>query len=238
MNFNQATVLVTGANRGLGRALLSALAHHGVKRIYAATRKPEAITETHGGLIVPIKLDVNDTAAVTAATVQAADTNALINNAGTLGLGSFMDASPELIAQDMQTNYFGTLHLIRAFAPLIERNGGGAIANILSIAALASMPGVGGYSASKAAAFSLTQAIRANLREKGIAVHAVFPGPVDTEMAAEFPFVKTSPQIVADSMITGMERGEEDIFPDPMSEQISQLWFHNPKELERQFAAM
>lgn len=234
MNFKQATVFVTGANRGIGRALVDELARQGVKKIYAAARKTEAMQSSD--LVVPVALDITDRQAVKAATQQAADTTLLINNAGALAAGSFLQAPLELIARDLETNYFGTLNMLRAFAPVIEQNGGGAIANILSIVSLANMPGIGGYSASKAAAFSLTQAVRAELRPKGISVHAIFPGPVDTDMAAEITLPKTSSQEVAANILRDIANGAEDIYPDPLSQQMAQLWLANPKELERQFA--
>lgn len=235
MNFKNATVFITGANRGIGRALMEEILGQGVKRIYAATRKPEEIQGND--LIVPVKLDVTDRQAVKAIAQHAADTTILINNAGALALGSFLDAPMELIARDLETNFYGTLNMIRAFAPVIEQNGGGAIANLLSVVSLASMPGVGGYSASKAAAFSMTQAVRADLKPKGISVHAIFPGPVDTDMAAEVNLPKTSPQAVATAIVAGIENGAEDIFPDPMAEHVRRVWLENPKELERQFTS-
>lgn len=235
MNFKNATVFITGANRGIGRALVEEILGQGVKRIYAATRKPEEIQGND--LIVPVKLDVTDRQAVKAIAQHAADTTILINNAGALALGSFLDAPMELIARDLETNFYGTLNMIRAFAPVIKQNGGGAIANLLSVVSLASMPGVGGYSASKAAAFSMTQAVRADLKPKGISVHAIFPGPVDTDMAAEVNLPKTSPQAVATAIVAGIENGAEDIFPDPMAEHVRRVWLENPKELERQFTS-
>lgn len=235
MELKQATVFLTGANRGIGRALADELYRRGVKRIYAATRKPEDIQGNE--VIVPVKLDVTDRQAVKAAAQQAGDATILINNAGALAPGSLLDAPLELIARDLDTNYFGTLNMIRAFAPIIESNGGGAVANVLSVVALASMPGLGGYSASKAAAYSMTMALRADLQPKGIRVHAVLPGPVDTDMASEITLPKTSPQAVAAAILDGIQNGVDDIYPDPMSDQISRTWLANPKELERQFAA-
>jgi len=235
MNFKQATVFLTGANRGLGRALVEELTRQGVKRVYAATRKPADLP--HNDLIVPVKLDITDRQAIKAAAQQAADTTILINNAGALAAGNFLEAPLDLIARDLETNYYGSLNLIRAFAPVLEQNGGGAIANVLSVVALASMPSLGGYSASKAAAFSMTQALRATLQPKGIRVHAIFPGPVDTEMAAEVDLPKTPAHVVASAILEGMKNGVDNIFPDPMAAQVSQIWLANPQELERQFAS-
>jgi DNA-binding transcriptional LysR family regulator len=191
-----------------------------------------------GDLIVPVKLDITDEAQIAAAVEQASDTTVLINNAGVLSGGSFLGGETDSIARQFETNFYGTLKMIRAFASVIERNGGGAIANILSVVSLASMAGLGGYSASKAAAFSLTQAVRADLKARNITVHAVFPGPVDTDMASEITLPKTSAKDVAAAIVKGIADGAEDIFPDAMSAQLSQVWGSNPKEMERMFASM
>lgn len=239
MNLNESTIFITGANRGIGRALLEELTkHRGIKRIYAAARKTEDLKDFAEDLVVPIKLDITDRAQVKAVAEKTGDTTVLINNAGVLAFGSLLDSPLEMIVRDLETNYYGTLNMIRAFAPLIDNNGGGAIVNVLTLVSLASMAGIGGYSASKAAAFSLTQAVRAELKSKNISVHGVFPGAIDTEMTAGMEMPKTSPQIVAAAIIKGITDGTEDIFPDPMSEQMSQIWLENPKELEKTFASM
>jgi short-subunit dehydrogenase len=164
--------------------------------------------------------------------------NLLINNAGLLASFSVLGSDLADLARDIETNFVGPLAVTRAFVRGIEEAGGGAVVNILSVVALASMPGLGGYSASKAAAFSVTQALRAELRAKKIAVHAVFPGPVDTDMARGIDLPKTSPQAVAAAILAGIERGDEDIFPDPMSLDLAARWQRDPKELERQFGRM
>ena len=140
--------------------------------------------------------------------------------------------------RDMQVNYFGTLNMVRAFEPVIEKNGPGAIANLSSVVGLASMAQAAGYSASKAAVFSASQALRAELRPKNISVHTVFPGPIDTDMARDFNFPKTSSDIAAENIIKGIEAGNEDIFPDPFSVEIAGSWSKDPKAVERSFAAM
>lgn len=137
----------------------------------------------------------------------------------------------------MQTNYFGTLAVTRAFVPTLERSGG-AIANVLTVASLASMAPLGGYSASKAAALSLTQAVRAELAPRGVRVHAVFPGPVDTDMSRAITLPKASPESVAEAILDGLARGDDDIFPDAMARQVASVWQGAPKEVERMFAAM
>jgi short-subunit dehydrogenase len=161
-----------------------------------------------------------------------------VNNAGVAALGSILNGSPELVERDMQTNYFGTLNVIRAFVPQIEKSGGGAIVNVLSVVSLANIPALGGYSASKAASWSMTQAVRAELAKKNISVHAVFPGPVDTDMAKDIELPKTSPRDVARAVLDGVESGQDDITPDSMSRDVHGAWLKDPKGVERQFAAM
>lgn len=238
MKLNEKTILVTGANRGIGEQIVKELLKRDVKRVYATARKIDALPNFGDQRVVPLKLDITDRAQVKAAAEESGDVNVLINNAGVLAFGSLLDSPLEMIARDLETNYYGTLNMIRAFAPVIEYNGGGAIGNVLTLVSLASMAGIGGYSASKAAAYSLTQAVRAELKSKNISVHAIFPGAIDTEMIAGMEMPKTSPQIVAAAIIEGIENGTEDIFPDPMSEQMSQVWLQNPKGLEQAFAAM
>lgn len=211
MNFEGATVLITGANRGIGRALVENLSGQGVQKIYAATRKPEEPAGLASDLVIPVKLDITDRAAVKALGEKLSDVTILINNAGALAFGSLLNSPLEMIVRDFDTNYYGTLHMVRAFAPVIERNGGGAIVNMLTLVALASMPGMGGYSASKAAAFSLTQAIRADLKGKNITVHGVYPGAVDTDMLAGVNMPKTSPADVAAALVAGVQEGTDDI---------------------------
>lgn len=238
MNLHDATVFVTGTNRGLGRALISQLSQHGVKRIYAATRSPHMFDDLASQHVVPITLDITNRQQVQAAAEQASDTTVLINNAGALAFGSLLDSPLELIMRDLDTNFLGTLHMVRAFAPVIAQNGGGAIANVLTLVALASMPALGGYSASKAAAFSLTQAVRAELRPKGISVYGIYPGAIDTDMIAAMAMAKTSPEAVAAAIIDGISNDVEDIYPDGMAQHMSEVWRTNPKQLEAQFGSM
>lgn len=238
MNLQDATVFVTGANRGLGAALIARLNEHGVKRIYAATRNPQALADFQSDRVVPVSLDITNAQQVQAAAQHAHDSTLLINNAGALAFGSLLDSPLELVMRDLDTNFLGTLHMVRAFAPVIAQNGGGAIANVLTLVALASLPAMGGYSASKAAAFSLTQAIRAELRPKGIAVYGIYPGAIDTEMIAALSMPKTSAHDVAAAIVDGISNDVEDIYPDGMAQQLSDVWRENPKQLETVFASM
>jgi short-subunit dehydrogenase len=162
----------------------------------------------------------------------------LINNAGVLDFGSVLDAPLLAFERNFGTNFYGVLATSRVFAPVIEKNGGGAIVNLLTLVALASMPGLGVYNASKAAAWSLTQSMRAGLAGRGIAVHGVFPGAVDTDMLASVQMAKTSPDAVAQAVIQGVSQSVEDIFPDPMSASVYEAWRKDHKAVEKQFAAM
>lgn len=238
MQITDATALVTGANRGIGQALLKALLDAGAKKVYAAARNPETVATGGDPRVVPVKLDVTDHARVAALPASAPDVDLLINNAGVLDFGNALEMSEDSLARQLATNFFGPLAMARAFATVIERNGGGAIVNMLTIVSLAAMPGIAAYNASKAAAWSVTQSLRGSLASRGIAVHAVFPGPVDTETAAAITFDKTSPADVAAAIVAGIARGDEDIFPDPMATQVYEAWRADHKAVERQFAAM
>jgi NAD(P)-dependent dehydrogenase (short-subunit alcohol dehydrogenase family) len=241
MNTKHSVALVSGANRGIGRAFVETLLERGARRIYAAARNPtllEPVVALDQARVIPLKLDITNRHDVQAAADIATDVNVLINNAGVLASGGLLSSDIGLLRQDIDTNYFGTLTMLRHFVPIIERNGGGAIANILTLIALASMPGFGGYSASKAAAYSMTQALRAELAQKNIRIHAVLPGAVDTDMLRGVDMPKASPQDVAQTVLSAMEAGEDDIFPDPMAQSAHAIWLQNPKALERQFGAM
>jgi NAD(P)-dependent dehydrogenase (short-subunit alcohol dehydrogenase family) len=238
MNISGKTVLVSGANRGIGKAIVAALLQQGVKKVYAAARNPATLPSFGDARVVPLQLDITSRADIQAAVQQAADIDILINNAGALAFASIATGGDDELKQDMLVNYFGTLNVIRAFVPVLAARNGAAIANMISIVGLASMSGIGGYSASKAALHSATQALRAELKAKNISVHGVFPGPIDTDMAKEFPMAKASPEDTAANIVKGIMAGQEDIFPDPMSAQLSELYAADPKGLERQFAAM
>jgi len=235
------TALVTGANRGIGKELVACLLERGAKRVYAAGRELsalQAVAALDRARVVPIRMDIAKAEEVAAAAKAAQDVELLINNAGVAAFGSAIEGPLELVSRDMATNYFGTLNVLRAFVPGMERRGGGSIVNLLSVVALASMPALGGYAASKAALYSLTQALRAELANKRIRVHAVFPGPVDTDMIRSVDMPKTSPSEVAGNLLDAVQADEEDIFPDAMSRQVQAAWSKEPKALERQFASM
>lgn len=241
MKIQTATALVTGANRGVGAALVSALLQAGVKKVYATARnlhRLEPITALDPIRVVPLQLDVTDPEQVGQISTQAPDVNLLINNAGSLAFGSILDVPTETIAQQLDTNFYGVLHMVRAFAPVIEKNGGGAIVNVLTLLSMVSAPGMSAYNLSKAAAWSMTQSLRASLSSHNIAVYGVFPGAIDTDMLAGVDMAKTSPADVAAAVVAGIGEAQEDIFPDPMSTQVYAAWKQDHKAVEKQFAAM
>jgi NAD(P)-dependent dehydrogenase (short-subunit alcohol dehydrogenase family) len=239
MNVEQSVALVTGANRGIGRALVEALVAANVPKVYAAARSVEKLNgSSNNRRVVPLSVDVTDERSIAAIVKQAGDVTLLINNAGVLDFGPVLDAPQQAFERNFGTNFYGVLAMSRAFTPVIERNGGGAIVNILTLVALASMPGLGIYNASKAAAWSLTQSLRAGLSSRKIAVHGVFPGAVDTDMLAGVDMPKTSPADVAKAIVAGVSNGVEDIFPDPMSSSLYDAWRKDHKAVEKQFAAM
>lgn len=235
MNIEGSVALVTGANRGLGRAIVSALVEAGAAKVYAAARDERTLVASRR--VVPLTLDTTNEREIAAAATRAHDVTLLINNAGVLTSFNVLRASAAELDADFRTNVHGTRDMIRAFVPVLERAPGGAtIVNILSLAALASVPTMGGYAASKAAAYSMTQAMRPELAAKRIAILAALPGPIDTDMVKALQMPKVTAAEVARGVLAGITRGEDEIFPDPMARQMCALWSTNPKELERTFA--
>lgn len=223
-------ILVTGANRGIGKALVEVALEQGAKKIYAAARKPETLkqlVEKNPGRVIPIELDITSEEQVQKVAKQAQDVTLLVNNAGTAAMGGFTsNFNVEGARNEMETNYFGTLSMSLAFAPILKKNGGGAIVNIISVAGLQSFPFGAGYSASKAAVHSMTQALRQELADQSIFVAGVYPGPVDTDMARGFDFEKESPRQVALNIYQRLGEGAEEIFPDKYAVEFS----HSLKE--------
>jgi short-subunit dehydrogenase len=189
--------------------------------------------------VVPLTLDVTKHEQIAAAAKRAGDVTLLVNNAGTLTSFNVLTTSRAELDADFRTQFHGTLDVIRAFLPALERAPGGAtIVNVLSLVSLASLPAMGGYSASKAAAYSMTQALRPELKKKHIDVLAALPGPIDTDMVRGISMPKTSAADVAKGLLAGIARGDEEIFPDAMAQQMGALWHKSPKEYERAFAGM
>ncbi|MEO1204530.1 MAG: SDR family oxidoreductase, partial [Pseudomonadota bacterium] len=201
MNVKDRVAFVTGANRGIGRAIVEALLEAGASKVYAGARKIDSLPDFGDDRVVPVAVDVTDADTVAAAAEQASDVAILFNNAGTLQFGSLLDEPVETVQADMNVNYFGTLAMTRAFAPVLERNKNAAIVNVASIVAFVNMPGIGGYSASKAALFSMSQGLRIELAPRGISVHTVNPGPIDTDMAASMEMEKATPEDTARNIL-------------------------------------
>jgi NAD(P)-dependent dehydrogenase (short-subunit alcohol dehydrogenase family) len=227
------SVLITGANRGLGQAFVEELLRRGAERVYACTRQP---TVTGDERVTPLMLDVTDPAQVQAAVDSVESLDILINNAGVSVPDDLSDRSA--FERHLAVNLYGTLDVTRAFLPLLTRSHG-AVVNIVSLGAVAAVPVLPAYSVSKAASLSLTQSLRALLTRRGVNVYAVMPGPIDTDMVRALDIPKTPPHDVARATLDGVERGEEDIFPDPMSQLLADGWRAGvTKELERQNAAL
>jgi NAD(P)-dependent dehydrogenase (short-subunit alcohol dehydrogenase family) len=244
MNFEIAgrSALVTGANRGIGRALVEALVERGAARVWAGTRREDALAELRAKYprrVETLALDVTSDADVTAAAARAGDVSLLVNNAGVASLQGASVTDPEWLRagrREIDVNLFGSLVVSQAFAPVLRRNGGGALVNIVSVAGLVNFPQLLSYSASKAALHSLTQGLRAALRAQGTHVVGVYPGPVDTDMAKDIPLEKASPAFVAQAILDGLASGAEEIFPDPMAQRFGAAFLKDPKALEQQFA--
>ncbi len=242
MDLKGKTVLVTGANGGIGGALVKALLDKGVAKIYAAARSTDAVAKlSHSGddRVVALRLDVTHAASVAGAAEQCGDVDLVINNSGVNRCMGFMEpAALENARQEMEVNYFGTLAMCRAFAPVLASRRGGAIVNVCSVIGLVNLPINGTYCASKAAVHSLIQGLRAELAPRGIRVIGVYPGPVDTKMTAGQQMPKATPDQVAAAILAGVEKGDEYIFPDPMSQHVHGMLEKDPRQVEKDFGAM
>ncbi len=237
MKLEGSVAFVTGANRGLGKALVSALVEAGAAKVYAAARDERKLS-ADSSRVVRLALDTTKPEQIAAAVRKANDVTLLINNAGALTSYDVLVMSEADFDTDFRTNVHGTLAVIKAFLPVLERAPSGAtVVNVLSLTSLASFPALGGYSASKAAAYSVTQALRPQLKARHIDLLAVLPGPIDTDMVKALPMPKASPDDTAQGVLAGIARGEEEIFPDPMAQQMGALWNRSHKEFERAFAS-
>jgi NAD(P)-dependent dehydrogenase (short-subunit alcohol dehydrogenase family) len=231
MNIQNKTVLITGANRGIGRALVDEALRRGAKRVYAGTRGTLLVADAR---VIPLTLDVTNASQVERAASEVDTLDVLINNAG---IALYDDLSNiDVIEQHLAVNLFGSLRTSRAFLPLLRRSKG-AIVNVLSLVALAPLPLTPAYGISKAASFNMTQSLRALLAGQGVTVHGVLLGPTDTDMTRGFEIAKASPAAVGQGIFEGLENKEEDIFPDPASQSIAEGWRTGvAKAFERQYA--
>lgn len=246
MNINDSVVFITGANRGIGKAYAEELLKFGVKKIYLAVRRPETakeIEEEDPKRIVTIKLDMTNPADIENAARQCTDVDLIISNAGVLKGGSVKDDDiVENAREEMEVNYFGPLALMNAFAPVLEKNGGGAIVCVDSIAGLIPFPAIATYCASKFAMHALIMQARMELAGQGTKVFGVYPGPIDTDMARNIDLPKVPPRHVAIETIKAIREEQEDIMPDPYSQEAYVSYKHDPKgaemEMRRQYAEM
>jgi NAD(P)-dependent dehydrogenase (short-subunit alcohol dehydrogenase family) len=227
------SVLVTGANRGLGQALVSEALRRGAARVYAGTRRP--LVDPHER-VTPLTLDITDPSQIARAVETVGSLDVLINNAGVSLPDALTDRA--VLEQHLAVNLYGTWSMIDAFLPLLVR-AQGAVVNVVSLAAFAAVPVLPAYSISKAAAFSLSQSVRALAAGQGVRVHAVMAGPIVTDMVRSLDIPKASPDSVARGVFDGLARGEDEIFPDPMSQAMTEGWrTSSAKALEGQNAAL
>ena len=232
MNIQDKTLLITGANRGIGQALVDEALRRGARRVYAGTRTAFRHADPR---VTPLTLDVTSDAQIRRVAHELEALDVLINNAGIALYDDLTET--DAIERQLAVNAFGSLKVARALLPLLKRSRG-AIVNNLSLTALAPLPIIPAYSISKAAALSMTQSLRALLAGEGVTVHAVFLGPVDTDMNRGFDIPKASTGSAAQGIFDGLERGEEDIFPDPTSQSMAEGWRMGvAKAFERQSAA-
>lgn len=233
MTIADKTVLITGANRGIGQALVEEALTRGAKRVYAGTRQPLIHPDER---VTPLTLDVTNAAQIQGAVESIESLDLLVNNAGVALLDDLTDVAA--LEQHLAVNPFGTYAVKQAFLPSLIRSRG-AILNVVSLASVAAVPITPAYSISKAAAFSLSQSLRALLAGRGVTVHVALPGPVDTDMIRAWDIPKSSPESVARGIFDGVERAEEEIFPDVLSASLAESWRSGPaKTLERQNAVL
>ena len=233
MRIHGKTVLVTGASRGIGRALVDEAVTRGAARVYAGARQPIVHSDDRVTYVV---LDVTNHVQIRAAVEQVGSLDLLVNNAGVQPIDDL--SGPTALEHALAVNLFGTYGVTQAFLPSLTRSRG-AIVNNVSLSALAPVPFAPGYSISKAAAFSLTQSLRMLLARRGVNVHSVLTGPTDTEMTRDLEIPKAAPESVARAIFDGIERGEEDIFPDPLSQALAEGWRSGvAKQFERQNAGL
>ncbi|AUN97309.1 short-chain dehydrogenase [Bacteriovorax stolpii] len=232
MEFRDKIVLITGANRGIGKALVEACLKKEVKKIYACARDKNALSVFQDERIIPLTLDISNQDQRLAAANMALDVQILINNAGVLHPGSLFGESTHDFREDMEINYFATIEMMRAFLPVLMKNKEARMINIASIAKFTNFPFIAGYSASKAALYSISQAARIELAQHNIPVHIVNPGAIDTDMNKGSTMQMTAPHEMAMNLLIDVEAEIEDIIPDKIGKSMYEIWERSPKELE------
>lgn len=232
MEFIDKTVFITGGNRGIGEALVRACLEKQVKKVYACSRQLEKLPHFNDSRVVPMMLDISNREQIEQAILLCGDTQILINNAGILNPGNILEGDLASFKHDMEINCFSTVEMMRAFVPVIEKNSDPRIINICSIASYVNFPFIAGYSISKAALYSASQAARIELSKKNIPVHIVNPGAIDTDMNKGSTMEMTAPIEVARSILGEVENEIEDIIPDKIGKGMHEIWKRSPRELE------
>lgn len=224
------TALVTGANRGIGKAIVEALIQQGATKVYAAVRKLESATplvEVHGDKVAPIHIDLAQPETIAQAAQTATDVDIVVNNAGILYNASpLADDAIAALQTEIDINVFGLMRVAQAFAPILKANGGGALVQLNSVASMKNFADFATYSASKAAAYSITQALREKLADQGTQVVSVHPGPISTDMAqtAGLAEIAEPPGLVSEGIIAALRDGKFHLFPDTMAKQIGEAY--------------
>ncbi|RPG30221.1 MAG: SDR family NAD(P)-dependent oxidoreductase [Muricauda sp. TMED12] len=232
------TIFITGANRGIGKSLVAASLKKGAKKIYAASRNLDKLPDFGDPRVVPVALDITRGDQVEHCANLAGDTEVLINNAGILEPGDILQGDTTMLRDNMETNYFSTLRMMQAFAPVLSRNAPAKLVNIVSIVAYSPLPSIAGYSAAKAALYSATLSSRIELAPHRVMVHAVNPGAIDTDMNAGSNWEMPSPDRIAPSILDAVEQGILDIVPDEMGQGMYAQWCENPEKLAKTFHDM
>lgn len=240
MKIQDSVALVTGANRGIGAGFVAALLERGARRVYATARDPRTLEKavaTDPARVVTLELDVTDAAEVAAAAARCTDLTLLVNNGGAAAMSSFLAPSLDGARLEMEVNFWGQLAMIRAFAPVLASNGGGAILQILSIGAMTTFPQVGTYCASKFAANAMCKGVRAELAPRGTQVMSVFSGAIESDMSKNSPGPKISAHTHAHNCLAALEDGQEEFFPDFKSQKMRDTYRKDPEGFERSLRA-
>ena len=218
MKLANATVLITGANRGIGLAFAKAFLAHGARKVYAAARNPSSVSL---GGVTPLRLDVTSPDDVEAAALLASDVSLVVNNAGIAAFGSFLsDDAEAVLRRHLETNVLGVLRVSRAFAPVLARNGGGALLNVASIASWISSPLLASYAVSKSALWSLSNGLRNDLRAQGTQVTTLHMGFVDTDLTQGIEMPKSTPEAIVEQALAALEAGASEVLADEMTRQV------------------
>ncbi|MFY7065907.1 SDR family oxidoreductase [Nocardiopsis changdeensis] len=227
MDVTGSVALVTGANRGIGRRFVDELLARGAAKVYAAARRPETV-EVRDPRVETLRLDLLDADSVAEAAARAADVTLLVNNAGIATGANLVTGDPDAVRLEFDTHFFGTLGVIRAFAPVLAANGGGAVVNVLSALSWFAYDGAGAYSAAKAAAWNMTNAVRLELVGQGTLVQGVHLGSADTDMMAGYDVPKIDPADVARASLDGVGSGALEVLVDDASRSVKAALAEDP----------